>query len=345
MYFKGIVMEISTNNIIVMNQKGAMIKLIKKDELSIGDTIYFLEEDIIINDTTNKVNKKKSWIIPLAIVAMLSIIFISPIMNGKIGIKSYAMVSLDVNPSVSFKLDKNQNVIEVNGLNTDGKNLELDNLIGMNLEESLKVISNILVEEGYLTSKGDILASLSFYKEVDDSIYEEKVKASLTNVFNEADIVYIKSNKNSVKESEKKDISIGRYQAYLELKDKLSEDSIETITVEELNKLLKEYTDSIYLNERALDEINDELDNISDEINNIEEENIINEDESISNEEQNTINVQNNIDESIYTNEDDDINEENNNQNNDYLDDDDENSGSLDSEEDELDNNDSDDED
>ncbi|MGL5086379.1 MAG: anti-sigma-I factor RsgI family protein, partial [Clostridium sp.] len=206
MHFKGLIMEINIDNIIVMKADGTMVKLINKDGAIIGDTIYFVEEDVITNKVVKKIYGKKSWFIPLATVAMLAIMFITPSISGGIGSESYAMVSLDINPSTSFVLDENQNIIEVNNINSDSENLKLDELVGMNLDEGLKVINNKLLENGYLKNNGEVLASLSFYNKLDDSKYEEEVKNSIVKGFSEANITYIKSNEDNIKAAKKKGI-------------------------------------------------------------------------------------------------------------------------------------------
>lgn len=49
--------------------------------------------------------------------------------------ETYAVLSVDINPSFEFKLDKNQKIIEVETFNQDAKNLSLDDLVGIPLEE------------------------------------------------------------------------------------------------------------------------------------------------------------------------------------------------------------------
>ncbi|ATD55313.1 anti-sigma factor domain-containing protein [Clostridium chauvoei] len=96
--FKGLVMEIKNNTAIVMKDDGSIIKIKYKDGINVGDKIIFLKEDII--DIKNYGYKKILSIAALFMVAILLYLNFKPT-------DLYAVVSLDVNPSIDLKLDKN----------------------------------------------------------------------------------------------------------------------------------------------------------------------------------------------------------------------------------------------
>ena len=49
--FKGIVMEIKDDYVIVMKEDGTLVRIQKKDNLKVGKSIFFFEEDIYIRTT------------------------------------------------------------------------------------------------------------------------------------------------------------------------------------------------------------------------------------------------------------------------------------------------------
>lgn len=74
-------------------------------------------------------------------------------------IEPYALVSVDVNPSIDLVVDKNNNVLSVKGNNEDGKLvLYGEKIVGKDLEDALEIIINIENETGYLVS-GNLTAN------------------------------------------------------------------------------------------------------------------------------------------------------------------------------------------
>ena len=71
--------------------------------------------------------------------------------------KSY--VSLGINPSIELIVDANEEVLEVYATNDDAKVLlyEEVNLVGMDLEEALKVITDLSIEYGYLEEDNKVI--------------------------------------------------------------------------------------------------------------------------------------------------------------------------------------------
>ena len=74
-------------------------------------------------------------------------------------IEPYALVSVDVNPSIDLVVDKNNNVLSVKGNNEDGKLvLYGEKIVGKDLEDALEIIINVENETGYLVS-GNLIAN------------------------------------------------------------------------------------------------------------------------------------------------------------------------------------------
>ena len=54
--------------------------------------------------------------------------------------KNYAVVTLDINPSIQLNIDKSKTIIKVLRLNKDAEKINLDDAIGMKLGEGLENI-------------------------------------------------------------------------------------------------------------------------------------------------------------------------------------------------------------
>lgn len=65
--------------------------------------------------------------------------------------KAATTITIDINPSIEIKLDKNDNVISVKALNDDAEKIVVDNVNGKSFVEALSVITDNLLENGYVT--------------------------------------------------------------------------------------------------------------------------------------------------------------------------------------------------
>lgn len=86
--------------------------------------------------------------IAAAFVLMLGLIFAVKL----IGNAPLTTVAIDVNPSIELNLDKNENVVSVNALNSDAatiiEGLELE---GRKLDKAIKLIVGSMIEKGYIS--------------------------------------------------------------------------------------------------------------------------------------------------------------------------------------------------
>ena len=134
MAYKGLVMETTNDYIIVLTDDSKYVKLKKKGDIDIGKKIMFIDEDIVKN--------KNNYYTPLLGIAAAIILLITTIF-GQFGFnimgnfETYAIVSLDINPSIEFKIDKKKIVRDIKSLNEDGVDLIDDNMIGMKIEDAI----------------------------------------------------------------------------------------------------------------------------------------------------------------------------------------------------------------
>ena len=101
--------------------------------------------------------------------------------------KIVAVVTMDINPSVSLSLNKMGKVIKAEGINEDGKKLLEDNkLKGKSLENAINNISDLVIDNGYFSNEnnhilvnveGEIKKDIS--KILTNEIKEKKIECKI----------------------------------------------------------------------------------------------------------------------------------------------------------------------
>ena len=261
MYFKGMVMEVKEAYALVMKDDGTIIRLENKPGLEIGQKIFFTEEDVVECSISEKQEKTpKNHLMAFIAVAAAIILMIIPLFKGVVPMaKGYAMITFDINPSVSIKVDKNQTIVKVEGLNDDAKALDLDSLKGKTLAEGSELLRDIILNSSDITNKDSVIVGFTFLEANEDMVFEDDIKGVLNSNFKDFNVMYLKGNKNDLKMAKEKGISLGKYEAMLKLDDDVLEEELEKLSVPELMDLLKQYSNTPYLDEEMKEEIQDEL--------------------------------------------------------------------------------------
>ena len=257
MYYKGIVVEIKEKYALVMDSSGNINKIKLKHKLNVGDAIFFSDEDIIKDSKLLKF-KKKTFILPIVTAALIffAVLMNLPSKNINPILSPYALVTLDINPSIGIEVDENETVLNVKGLNNDGKNMDLNNFKGKSFDEVIKSLKTSIESNKKIKNKDSIILGFAFLGNNHNKAFEDNIKNIVKDNFKGFKIVYINSNKEDTKKAENKGLSIGRYKISEELGDEL-EDKIENMSVDDLIKLLNKKGTPTYLNEEMKDEIED----------------------------------------------------------------------------------------
>lgn len=258
MYYKGIVMELNKDCAIVMKNSGDMLKIKNKKGLLIGDVIIFTEEDIIKESKVIEFKNKK-WIKPLALVASIFFIIIfnfsgkdkEPISNP------YALVTLDINPSIGLEVDENKIVVNAKGLNKDGKKMNMKDLNGKSLDEATKIIRSYVQSNKDIKNKDSMIVGFAFLENTNNKVFEKNIQNIIRKNFSGVEIVYMYGSSQDREKAIEKGISLGRYKADEIINEDLLEDTIENMSVDELINLLKNKSTPVYLNKEIKDELED----------------------------------------------------------------------------------------
>lgn len=196
MSHRGVVVEIHESFVIVLSDNGEFVKLKLKRGLEVGQTILYLQEDLMPTSVVSTpVNRK--WVSLLTAVAACLVLWLVPQFNKN---PVYAVLSVDINPSFELELDENQKIINVLSLNESASILEISSLKGLSLQEGLAEIEQLLKQANYELTKDAMLFSLSFM-EADNSVYEEQIKESLRRANISTDFVYLKVSSDDLKQA------------------------------------------------------------------------------------------------------------------------------------------------
>ncbi|BCZ46108.1 anti-sigma-I factor RsgI [Clostridium gelidum] len=233
---KGMIMEVKRNYAIALNDEGFMEKITSKQNLEVGQKIFYFEDDVV-NTTASRVHRHNNLIKAFGSIAALFLLvftFFNPMNNTK----AYAVVSLDINPSIQIEADSNQKIIKVEGVNIDGKNIDFSDIKNISLDDGIDKIKEKLVEKNYLDTNREVLVGI-FIENGDNSAYADNITEAINSTFNTETVTYIKGNKEGVDEAKAKGISLGRYEASL-VADEETKNIIDKAPVKDITSSIKD---------------------------------------------------------------------------------------------------------
>ena len=217
---KAVVLEIRNGEAAVLCEDGQVVK-IRKKTYRVGDTIeYTADMEITGHKIVSLQNMRKYG----AAAAAAALVFAAT------GVYSYqtafacSYVSLDVNPSIEYTLNRRNCVIGVTALNTDAESvvekLKNDGIRKRPLAEALEKTTEILQEQGYLA--GDEEQYILIGVSSDRKQNAEDLKNAAQSAFADQD-VHVFVEESSIadhKNAKTLGISAGEYQKIRELKMK-----------------------------------------------------------------------------------------------------------------------------
>ena len=230
MIYRGCIVKIEKDFAIIMTDTMEYLKIIKRDGLCVGNKIIFVKEDIYQEKQSSI--KHIGWIAAIFILLILSMTSIS---NQSYVSNAVAIVSLDINPSIEFEVDKRNKVINVIPINEEAEELLDRDLVGSNIEKAIAIIIYNAKERDYITEeKNSILISTAITKD-DFHIDTEKFEMDIKNQLKEdpklqdVNLIYVDSSKKNLVEANKEHVSIGKYEVYKKLKEKDDQVTLEQI--------------------------------------------------------------------------------------------------------------------
>lgn len=154
------------------------------------DTISHQIGGLLQEQPEEKKMKKKGLFASLGILTVAAAVVVGfVVLRPKNTIEPTAMVTMDVNPSITFTLDKNQRVISVNGENDEGKMVIAgEKIIGKDIESAIEIVIDAQSKTGFLVSGSAEVNenAITFSISVDGSETVENLKNAISQKVNEA---------------------------------------------------------------------------------------------------------------------------------------------------------------
>ena len=186
--------------------------------------------------------KKKPILVIIFVILFLLAVVFGAIYYYEFN-KIVAIVTMDINPSVSLGLNKMGKVIKAEGINDDGKKLLEDNMLkGKSLEIAINNISDLVIDNGYFSNENNhILVNIEGedIKEDVSKILTDEIKEK--NI--ECEIIFQELSDSSKENASKYGISENKA-SYIE--DVIKENNDVTFedlkdkSINEINKFIEE---------------------------------------------------------------------------------------------------------
>ncbi|UOQ86680.1 anti-sigma-I factor RsgI family protein [Gracilibacillus salinarum] len=175
---KGIVVEHRSRYTIVMDKHGVFHKAVPIKQIEIGMETFFHEKKSFWHQVCMLFKGSRWKIAPMALVCLL---LLSPLYILVTEDQAYAVVSIDINPSLNVTIDENYRIIDVDPINDDAKQLMQSLNVENHTITSLtdEILDAIKQTGGELETGRPMLMAVSFYNGKAD----EQFEAQLNNHF------------------------------------------------------------------------------------------------------------------------------------------------------------------
>ena len=224
---KAVVLEISENEATVMTHDGDIIGIRNKN--------YDIGQEINIKRASADLYAKIYKFTPIIAAAAVAVVIIA----GGAGLyfNPYGTVSLDINPSIEYTINRFDRVLEVNGMNDDGSDIlasiNTDRLINRNIEDAVDATIEQIEADGYITDEDGNYIVVSANTKEENHTDELLVKLdNRVKSFEKTEPVIFKVTDDELGEAHRQGISAGKKK----MVDTLEEVYGEDIDREEWNK-------------------------------------------------------------------------------------------------------------
>ncbi len=161
---QAMVVAIKKQHMVALDREGGFVRLRLKNGLAEGQTIYYDKEDYVKTP-------RKSVPLLTAVAALLVVMGMTlwgPLPYSQA--KPLMLVSMDINPSIEFRLDDEFCVYESSPLNQEAKNLWQEKWIGEPYEDVLTAYLEVVRANGYIQEEPMILFGYAWINEKDESL-------------------------------------------------------------------------------------------------------------------------------------------------------------------------------
>jgi GH35 family endo-1,4-beta-xylanase/uncharacterized FlaG/YvyC family protein len=246
----GKVIDMDKKTAIVMTDDFAFFNVRVRPGMEVGYRFEFHEFDRV------KPKPRLKAYIPIAACFAVLLSLVLMFMHGSVGRKDiYAFVAVDINPSIEFSIDHDNQVVEVRNLNRDAQtvtgNLEL---VGKTVDQALREVVQGCKNHGFIVPEREniVLVSVACNKENQEKEDNENLKDDIDRLVDYMNEVLSGLNDSNIETkvikitdeqrviSLKQDISMGRYAIYLEAIGHNMDLTIEKMRDVNLSEILKD---------------------------------------------------------------------------------------------------------
>lgn len=165
---KAIIVEIKGRHAAVLTDDGIVSKIKNRN--------YCIGQEIVIKNNRNKLIRMT------AAAAAAIMLFVTPAWAYS---TPYSYVSIDVNPSFEFLINRFDRVLTVRGFNDDGrelsKDINIDGLKNKEVQNAVKSVLNELKNKGYIIEgqEGGVIIATSSKSEAKKDVLFEKLRTAV----------------------------------------------------------------------------------------------------------------------------------------------------------------------
>ena len=241
MVYRGCVVRIEESFAIVLTTGAQYLRVIKKEGLTTGKEILFVEEDLYQEKPS--VFKSFGLVAAVMMLLFLSITAYNTLQQWLPLQQVAAVVSVDINPSLELEVNRENKVLRGVAVNEEGKLLVEPSLKGLTVEDAVLQVVDKAKSLQYITAeKKAILISTVILKEeikLSQSQLEDAIMKKLDEeeVLQEVQLIYVRGKKEDLQKAREEKISVGKYEVFLkatEEKQKITVEQIKKAKVQEL---------------------------------------------------------------------------------------------------------------
>ncbi len=209
--YRCIILECHEQYLHVLTDQGEHLRIKSLTDHRVGEKICFLDEDIIrdsVDSPANKAGKIINFIKPLSAIA--AILLITFFINFTMSNITYAVISLDINPSIELELNKSGEVIHAKGFNPEAVELLSSIQIkGFSYDRAIDAILNQALLSGYTIDQHSVLIAVAPVKSQIEGMISDIEKHLI--IYTERLDAEVKiGDQNSYINEKNRDLSLGR---------------------------------------------------------------------------------------------------------------------------------------
>lgn len=206
------------------------------------DTLKSQTKSTVYKNAIRYRNKRRAVSAALT-AAMICVLVIGSIGGYQFYYTPVYAISIDINPSIELGINRFDKVVDVTGYNDDGTTLaESVDVKNMNYTDALQALLGTETVRGYTDNGADVVVAVSGDDEQKTSEMVTAVQGCHNGNMN---LYCYGSDSETVQEAHDHDLSLGKYRAYLELKEydpNISADDIRNMSMREIRDLINQYS-------------------------------------------------------------------------------------------------------